>query len=169
MKNYDDALWIPNRQKPTTKYACKKGLILKVDREVNLAIRRVYTDFVGWLKREYLFPVEVTVYLKKEKAIYTPDGKAESGKYKFRYLEDGTPKLEIFIVTGDFCEVLESCEGNIDAAYATDLQFLVHMLTHYYQWLNDSWDSLTDRQIERQADWYAQEILYDYAETREHP
>ena len=51
---------------------------------------------------------------------------------------------------------------------------LAHELSHYFQWLNhhDVWlsdDPETNRRLERQAVYYADAILDDYAETVDHP
>ena len=44
---------------------------------------------------------------------------------------------------------------------------MAHELTHYFQWINSI--KLTPIGKERQATNYADYVLEDYAETREHP
>ncbi|MCL2670548.1 MAG: hypothetical protein FWF10_00740 [Clostridiales bacterium] len=50
---------------------------------------------------------------------------------------------------------------------ASYLFSLAHELTHYFQWINGI--QLTEIGEERQATCYANWILDEYAETREHP
>ena len=61
-----------------------------------------------------------------------------------------------------------------DKALGAILHSLAHELSHYFQWLNhhDVWlsdDPETNRRLERQAVYYADAILDDYAETVDHP
>ena len=57
--------------------------------------------------------------------------------------------------------------GGGDGALTNILLCMAHELTHYFQWINSI--KLTPIGKERQATNYADYVLEDYAETREHP
>ena len=49
---------------------------------------------------------------------------------------------------------------------------IAHELSHYFQWIKDheEWCGLEDRsKYERQAVYYAREIVRDYADVVDHP
>lgn len=78
---------------------------------------------------------------------------------------DKTEEPYIKVSVGDYEERLR--RFGKDNALAGNLQSMAHELSHYFQWLKDL-DFCEERE-ERQAKYYAVEILHDYAETREHP
>lgn len=71
----------------------------------------------------------------------------------------------IRIATGDY-PILAEKRGH-DNALASYIWTIAHELTHYFQWLNDL--PLTLIGEERQATNYANRILDEYANTRDHP
>ena len=92
----------------------------------------------------YRFPVRVPIYFKETKYI-----KIAVGDYN------------------DLCKV----QGK-DDALAAILCSITHELTHYFQWIkyHELWLSGEKNQyFERQAVYYGRQIVYDYADTREHP
>ena len=54
-----------------------------------------------------------------------------------------------------------------DNALTAILKSIAHELSHYFQWLKDS--DFTDEKRERQALYYAEAIIDDYAEITDHP
>ena len=73
---------------------------------------------------------------------------------------------------GDYEELRN--ERGRDNALAAVLHSIVHELSHYFQWLKNrnEWemaDKKTMNAQERQAVYYAREIVMDYAEIVEHP
>ena len=67
----------------------------------------------------------------------------------------------------DLCKI----QGK-DDALAAILCSITHELTHYFQWIkyHELWLSGGKNQyFERQAVYYGRQIVYDYADTREHP
>lgn len=84
----------------------------------------------------------------------------------FRWMEDDyTTEPHIRVAAGDYWNLCE--KWGQDRALTAILLTLAHELTHYFQWINSL--KLTPIGMERQATNYADYILDDYAETREHP
>ena len=83
----------------------------------------------------------------------------------------------IRIAAGDYEELLEeNFEGDYqrakDNALAATLHSIAHELSHYFRWIKDheAWCELEDRsKYERQAVYYAREIVWDYADVVDHP
>lgn len=120
-------------------------------------------EFANWLRSEYEFPQRVPVYVKGAKCLRTMDGEGAVGTFFEPFSDSEEPYIRI--ATGDY-EELKAKSGK-DNALATILASIAHELTHYHQWINHI--SLTPIGAERQATRYAQFILDEYAQTREHP
>ena len=83
----------------------------------------------------------------------------------------------IRIAVGDYEDLLrERFHGDIqegkDNALAAILCSIAHELSHYFQWIKDqeAWCELEDHtKYERQAAYYAREIVRDYADVVDHP
>lgn len=76
----------------------------------------------------------------------------------------------IKIAVGDYNDLCK-VQGK-DDALAAILCSITHELTHYFQWIkyHELWLSGGKNQyFERQAVYYGRQIVYDYADTREHP
>ena len=141
----------------------RTGLRLKFDKDVNVEVRRACKEFCRWLRKNYFFPIRITIYIKSSARIKAMDGEYVSATFTEPY--DRYKEPYIRISTGDYEDMLKR-RGN-DNALAAILRSVSHELTHYYQWINDV--KLTDVGIERQAKSYADFIIDEYAETREHP
>lgn len=141
----------------------RKGLRLKSDLEVDDEVKRACKEFCKWLRINYSFPIRIPIYLKSSYKIKAMDGDMVYGTF----FEPDNFLIEpyIRIATGDYYEMLK--KYGKDDALASILQSIAHELTHYYQWINDI--QLTERGYEQQAKRYAEIILSDYAETRDHP
>ena len=83
----------------------------------------------------------------------------------------------IRIAVGDYEDLLkERFHGDVqeakDNALAAILCSIAHELSHYFQWIKDheAWCELEDHtKYERQAVYYAREIVSDYADVVDHP
>ncbi|EME1037355.1 hypothetical protein [Listeria monocytogenes] len=42
----------------------RKDLRLKIEESVQLELKTVFKDYAKWLRKEYDFPIRVTVYIK---------------------------------------------------------------------------------------------------------
>ena len=156
-------LWKLDHWKKSLPAGHRTGLRFRFDCEVDSEVKTACLRFAQWLRKEYVFPVRVPVYVKSAERIRTMDGDSVVGS--FFEPDDTAQEPYIRLATGDYAD-LADLHGR-DNALAAILSSLAHELTHYYQWINVL--PLTDRGRERQASIYARRILDEYAETREHP
>ena len=141
----------------------RTGLRVRFEKGVDPEVRRACMEFCTWLRSEYEFPMRVVVYVKACEQVRCMDGDLAYGTC-FRPF-DRLKEPYVRIATGDYEKRL--AEWGQDEALAVNLNCIAHELTHYFQWLNDI--QLTPIGEERQAIYRAKEILYDYADIREHP
>ena len=139
------------------------GLRVRYEKTVSLEVKRAVNEFISWLRKKYIFPKRVNIYVNGKRRIKSMYGDFVCGTF-FRPIDrDVEPYIRI--ATGDYAELLET-EGK-DNALASFLWTVAHELTHYFQWLNDL--NLTFIGEERQASVYANKILEEYSQTRDHP
>ena len=144
-------------------YNHRTGLRVVCDIDLDKEVARSIKEFVKWLRKQYYFPQRIRMYVKSSRRIKTKDGSLVCGTF-FRPA-NRREEPYIRIATGDFGEMVQMrC---IDDALAAILWTIAHEITHYYQWVNDL--NLTLIGEERQATNYANRLLLDYANTREHP
>lgn len=139
------------------------GLRLRIDNGVNPEVRRACKEFCQWIRKQYIFPMRVPVYIKSNRYIKAMDGELVSAT--FFWPESKYVEPYIRVATGDYDDLLKKC-GNQDDALATILCSITHELTHYFQWINDV--KLNETGEERQARLCANRIVDNYAKTREH-
>ena len=85
----------------------------------------------------------------------------------------------IRVAVGDYEDLLkEWFNGDVqktkDNALAAMLHSIAHELSHYFQWIkrHEEWDgdgTYEEARDERQAVYYASEIVRDYADVVDHP
>lgn len=150
----------------------RTGIFLRFDDGVDKEVMRAGMQFVGWLKEQYQFPVKVWVHFQNTQAIICRDGSTAAASFFGPFHLSEEPYIRIAV--GDYEQQL--AERGKDNALADILHSIAHELTHYYQWikLHDRWiesekDKDTERKLERQAMYYAREILCDYARIVDHP
>ena len=141
----------------------RTGFHLRYDKTVNPEVKRAISEFAVWIREEYYFPLRVVAYVKGTRRVKTRDGENVVGIFyePFSYSEE--PHIKI--ATGDYEELLRKRKK--DDVLASILTPLAHELTHYFQWINNI--KLTPIGMERQASSYADYILYEYSQTRDHP
>lgn len=142
---------------------CRKGVRLRFDKAVDKEVKRACKEYVCWLRTQYDFPIRVPIYFKASKYVTSSTGEQVSAIFFGPY--DKTLEPYIKVSVGDYQDLLE--KNGKDNALAAILHSITHELSHYYQWIKE-YDFDTEK-LERQAQYYATEILYDYAEIREHP
>lgn len=135
------------------------GLRMHFQPGVDAEVRVFLLDFARWLRREFLFPLRLNVYVKKARRIKAMDADLVVGTTWRPASYDQAPYIRL--ATGDYEELVAE-RGKENAKWAL-LHTFAHELTHYYQHINDL--RLTPRGEERQATIYAGYILSDYAET----
>ena len=144
-------------------YSHRTGLRLRFENGIDSEIKRSCTEFCKWLRKQYYFPIRVPIYFKKSEFIISKSGE----KFSAIFFEpfDRHNESYIRIATGDFNGIKQrTCN---DDALAAILCSISHELTHYFQWINDI--KLTEIGSERQATSYANMIVDEYSETRDHP
>ena len=141
----------------------RHGLRLRFDQDVDNEVKRACKEFCQWMRSEYYFPIRVSVYLKSSHKIKAQDGELVYGTFFGPF--DRYEEPYIRVSTGDYKELMH--KSGKDNALAAILVSIAHELTHYFQWVNDI--QLTEIGVERQANAYANFIIEEYAETREHP
>ncbi len=141
----------------------RNGLRLHFQKGVDLEVKRSCVEFAKWLRKQYYFPLRVPIYFKTSKYIKCQDGDMVSAKIFMPF--DKSLEPYITIATGDITEI--KLKKGQDDALAGVLGSMVHELTHYFQWLNDL--NISENQAERQANYYRNKIVDEYALTREHP
>lgn len=142
---------------------CRKGVRLRFDKTVDKEVRRACKEYVRWLRTKYDFPMRVPIYFKASKYVTMSTGEKISAIFFGPYDKSLEPYIKISV--GDYQDLLE--EVGKDNALAAILHSITHELSHYYQWIKE-YDFDTEKR-ERQAQYYATEILCDYAEIKKHP
>lgn len=146
-------------------YLCKDrrtGIRLRFDKGVNPEVRRACLEFVQWIRKNFDFPIRIPIYFKNKEFILSNQGEHVSATFFGPYNKCLEPYIRISV--GDYGMLLKS-RGK-DNALAAILRSIAHELSHYYQWIKDTFD---DPNAERQARYYAGRILDIYAQTRDHP
>ncbi len=141
----------------------RTGLRVDFEKSVDPEVKRACKEFVLWLRSSISFPMRVRVYVKASKKIRAQDGERVFGTCLLPYEREQEPYIRI--ATGDYQELVK--KHGKDNALARILFTIAHELAHYFQWLNDL--KLTPKGEERQATNYANRIIDEYAETRDHP
>lgn len=156
-------IWKRNdwKNRPEIHDGRRAGLRCRIDREVDPWLRRACLDFCQWLRREYLFPVRVRVYIKSDSRIRAKDGERVCGTFWWPF--DIREEPYVRIAAGDFAELCRK-KGEEEAVREI-LLCIAHELTHYYQWLNDL--KLTERGEERQASMQSKLVVSAYLSQRQ--
>ena len=147
-------------------YRC--GVRLRFDQGVDPEVRRACKQFVNWLREWYEFPVRVPIYFKNKKQIKSRSGELASATFFGPF--DLTQEPYIRVAVGDYPDLL-AARGQ-DDALAAILGSICREMTHYFQWIkqHDLWGNpMFDAKRERQALYYADVILDDYACYVDHP
>lgn len=142
---------------------CRKGVRLRFDKEVDEEVKRACKEYVCWLRTNYDFPIRIPIYLKASKYVTVSTGEKVSAYFFGPYEKIYEPYIKVSV--GDYEDLLDKLGK--DNALATILHSITHELSHYYQWIKES--DLSDEKSESQARYYADAILCDYAEVKEHP
>ena len=84
--------------------AVRTGIALRFEKGVHGDIKLLFTDFAKWLRKNYHFPIRVTVYVKESETITLMNGNIAWGS--FRYF-DTFDEPYIRIPTGDYLDQAE--------------------------------------------------------------
>ena len=140
------------------KYTENAGISFHYEKGIDEQLKRKYLDFANWLRKTYVFPVHLNVYVLNAEKVPLRNGQLVYGK--FLWYPKRTPIIKIpSAIEKDWLE-----EFTIDEIYDAILSSLVHELTHYYQWIKDLEQS--DSTSERQANFYRYRIIDAYYEQK---
>lgn len=142
-----------------TEEGYKSGLRMRYESKVDPEVREHLDKFAKWLRREFIFPLRVNVYVKAARWIRAKDGDMVVGTIWRPADYHECPYIRL--ATGDYPDLVEK-QGR-DRAILAILHTFAHEITHYYQHINDL--TLTERGEERQATSYADDIILEYVEV----
>jgi hypothetical protein len=94
-------------------------------------VRQALTQYARWLRKSYVFPIRVPVYLFPSRTIITQDGEHVSASFFAPFDRNVEPFIRI--ATGDYPE-LKRLRGRNDALSAC-IMSMSHEVVHYFQWL----------------------------------
>lgn len=138
----------------------RKGLRIRTETGVHPEVKRACLEFAKWLRTAYDFPIRVVVYLKIDYKIKNRYTKEQiSATFFAPYDKNEEPYIRV--ATGDYLEMVY--KRGQDNALAAILGSIAHELGHYYQWVDDT------ELDEEGAENCREELLEQYAETRDHP
>ena len=159
-------------------WECRSGIRLRFEKGVDPEVKRACTEFVWWLREEYEFPIRVPIYFKASKQVKARIT-GELCSATFFGPIDLHEEPYIRVAVGDYEDLLkEWFNGDVqktkDNALAAMLHSIAHELSHYFQWIkrHEEWDgegTYDEVRDERQAVYYAREIVRDYADVVDHP
>ncbi len=132
------------------------GLYLHFERSVDCELRSGCMEFARWIRKRYLFPVEVNLFFVGDDQVKALDGEMTDmtfWKPDF-FSEDPYGRLAV----GDYLKNVK--ELGKESAMESVLDSMAILLTFYYQWLNGI--NLTERGEVRQAHRVASTVLEQY-------
>ena len=140
----------------------RTGLIFRFDREVDTEVHRACKEFAAYIRREYFFPVRISVSFKNQKKVKSKDGNLLSSTFfePISYKE----KSYIYIAVGDYDDL--RLKYGKESALGAILLRVSYELTFYFQWINGL--KLTPIGRKRQATMYSRYIMDEYSEIKEH-
>lgn len=155
-------IWIEKKYKkecfPYT--ASATGIRVKYDEELDAALLEKARALVGYLRKNYYFPVRCNIAITAHK--------------RYRSAEDGHIYYGIFYDNENLGQKRKiypqiAVAGGLGKSTEADdvLHTLLHELTHYFQWFFAENEKRTDRSLEIEATKWASYILGDFNEFYE--
>ncbi len=131
-----------------------EGVSLHFESGIEEGLKKEYLSFVKWLRKKYIFPVHMHIYILNIEKVRLSNGSLAYGS--FRWYNRRNPRIKIpSLINYDEYKGISKEE-----IYLMVLSSLVHELTHYYQWIK--YEEQEDLKSERQADYYRYNILKLY-------
>ncbi|MBR3297674.1 MAG: hypothetical protein IKI64_00565 [Clostridia bacterium] len=139
-----------------------RGISLHFEKGVDPDVKALFMSFARWLRKTFVFPVHLNVYLLERETVLLRSGREAYGS--FIWFENRPPRIRIPVRIG--------CAGDFAhekyALMEEALGSFVHELTHYFQWLE--YDDQSDAASEGQANYYRFRLIDRYyAETGVEP
>lgn len=133
---------------------CSKGISLHYQEGIEENLKRKYISFAKWLRKNYVFPVHINIYILNCEKVLLKNGIWAYGSFKW------FPKRPPYIRIPSAIETELLSEYSKEEIYEQILSSLVHELTHYFQWVLDLDQS--NATSERQAHYYRYRIIDKY-------
>lgn len=134
-----------------------KGISLRFENGVDPELKKLFCSFARWLRKKYVFPVHVTVYILNRETVTLVNGKEAYGSFK--WFEDRPPKIKIPALI-DEANTIDTVYDQYEMALGS----FVHELTHYFQWL--AYTEQSDAASESQANVFRFKIVDQYYDER---
>lgn len=131
-----------------------QGLSLHFEKGIDDNLRELYMLFSKWLRKKYIFPSHVSVYILNQEKVTLRNGTRCYGS--FRWYPKRNPRIRV--PSKIESELLEEC--SVEEIYMMILSSFVHELSHYYQWVLGLEQS--NAVSERQANYYRFRILEQF-------
>ncbi|MBQ7827913.1 MAG: hypothetical protein IJ386_06565 [Clostridia bacterium] len=149
-------LWQNFEIDKNTKY-CNAGISFHFEKEIEDELRTKYISFAKWLRKNYVFPVHVNIYILNSIKVRLADGRMAYGS--IRWFKKRNPLIRIPSAVEH--ELLK--EYTKEEVYEQILSSLVHELTHYYQWVLG--EEQSNSTSERQANYFRYRIIDKYIDS----
>ena len=150
---YSMNLW-QGFERKQNKEKISKEILLHFQNGIDKELKKLFISFTRWLRINYIFPINIHVYIINAEKIRLLNGNLAYGG--FRWFAKRTPMIRIASAIEK--ELLTKYKK--EEIHEQILSSFVHELTHYYQWvlkLEQSNDS-----SERQANYFRYKIIDKY-------
>lgn len=136
------------------------GMRITYDEGLDPELIKKTDELIAYLRKRYFFPVRINIAVTNHRGYASPE---DGHKYYgiFYHNVDVCPKRKIYpriAVAGAIWKHL-----TIEDVLFT----LLHELTHYFQWFFDEEKYRSDRRLEREANLWANSILYYFNKPKE--
>lgn len=151
--------WTCTEYKKHYSESVRTGIRLRLEAGIDVTTRSLFIDFGKWLRKNYIFPIRINVYIKNCETVKLLNGKITYGAFRWFGTYD-EPYIRI-PVKPDAQSISEYTSSEIREMA---LSSFVHELTHYFQWVNRL--EQTNRSSEWQANYYRYRIIEQYCNDR---
>ena len=141
-----------NRKNQTNAESAK--ISFHYEKGIDEMLKSKYMNFAKWLRKTYVFPIRLHVYILNAEKVALKTGQLTYGKICYY------PKRTPLIKVPSAIDTTLLKEYTIDEIHEQILSSLVHELTHYYQWIKNLEQS--NATAERQANFYRYRIIDEY-------
>ncbi|MBE6679452.1 MAG: hypothetical protein E7598_02900 [Ruminococcaceae bacterium] len=135
------------------------GIVLHFEKGIDAELKNKYIDFARWLRKNYVFPKRIHVYVLDAYMVALKNGNLVYGKFSWFKKRNPIIKIPSRIEEEMFKEF------TLDELHLSILSSFVHELTHYFQWIKDLKQS--NATSERQANYFRYRILDKYRNDTE--
>lgn len=160
-------MWIGIEEKSLYMDSLKQGLKTHFEK-VNICLKNEIVLFIKWLRKNYWFPIELSVRFLEDKFIIGDNEKKVPAIFLYQTTWDNNDLKDkvlpkIMVATGKYQKQLKRYE--FSEVIFNYLFSIAHEITHYYQWYFYEFDSRTDRSLEIEANRWGGYIAETYMET----